>query len=43
MKHLMAHQLASKCSQNETFLRPILTVASVWNTGETGDIHSIYL
>ena len=23
-----------------TFLRPILTVTSVWNTGETGDIHS---
>ena len=22
------------------FLRPILTVASVWNTGETGDINA---
>ena len=24
-----------------TFLSPILTVASVWSTGETGDINSM--
>ena len=23
------------------FLRPILTVAAVWNTGETGDINGL--
>ena len=25
------------------FLRPILTVTLVWNTGETGDIYAPYL
>ena len=32
-------QYPEETTYNISFLRPILTVTSVWNTGETGDIH----